>query len=196
MYDRVFWEQSGHWEKFRENMFTLEVENKTLAVKPMNCPAHVQIFNQSLKSTATCRSASPSSAPATETNPQAPFTASCGCARSSRTMPISSAHRSKSPKSHPLSAICCRASMPISALPTSMSNSPTARPVRAGEDEVWDRAEAALRDATEGGGPRDDAQSRRRRLLWPEARIRAARCHRPRMAMRHAPGRLRSARAA
>ena len=50
MYDRVFWEKSGHWEKFRENMFTLEVENKTLAVKPMNCPAHVQIFNQSLKS--------------------------------------------------------------------------------------------------------------------------------------------------
>ena len=50
MYDRVFWEQSGHWEKFRENMFTLEVEHKTLAVKPMNCPAHVQIFNQTLQS--------------------------------------------------------------------------------------------------------------------------------------------------
>ncbi|MBT4988990.1 MAG: threonine--tRNA ligase [Rickettsiales bacterium] len=48
--DRVLWEKSGHWEKFRENMFTVESEDKTLAVKPMNCPAHVQIFNQKVRS--------------------------------------------------------------------------------------------------------------------------------------------------
>ncbi|MBU6339459.1 MAG: threonine--tRNA ligase [Rickettsiales bacterium] len=48
--DRVLWEKSGHWEKFRENMFTIENEERTLAVKPMNCPCHVQIFNQELKS--------------------------------------------------------------------------------------------------------------------------------------------------
>ncbi len=50
MVDRVLWEKSGHWEKFRENMFTVESEDKTLAIKPMNCPCHVQIFNQELKS--------------------------------------------------------------------------------------------------------------------------------------------------
>lgn len=44
--DKVLWEKSGHWEKFRENMFTVESEDKTLAVKPMNCPCHVQIFNK------------------------------------------------------------------------------------------------------------------------------------------------------
>ncbi len=44
--DRVLWEKSGHWEKFRENMFTIEADEKTLAVKPMNCPCHVQIFNK------------------------------------------------------------------------------------------------------------------------------------------------------
>ncbi len=44
--DRKLWEESGHWEKFRENMFTSESEEKVLAIKPMNCPCHVQIFKQ------------------------------------------------------------------------------------------------------------------------------------------------------
>jgi threonyl-tRNA synthetase len=50
--DRVLWERSGHWEKFREHMFLARVEDedKTLALKPMNCPCHVQIFNHGLKS--------------------------------------------------------------------------------------------------------------------------------------------------
>ncbi|HRE62001.1 MAG TPA: threonine--tRNA ligase [Micropepsaceae bacterium] len=50
--DRTLWERSGHWAKYRANMFIAEVEDekKTLAIKPMNCPGHVQIFNQGLKS--------------------------------------------------------------------------------------------------------------------------------------------------
>jgi threonyl-tRNA synthetase len=44
--DRTFWQQSGHWEKYRENMFVCETaEGETLALKPMNCPGHIQIFN-------------------------------------------------------------------------------------------------------------------------------------------------------
>ena len=50
MVDRSLWEESGHWEKFRENMFISEAEDKVLAIKPMNCPCHVQIFKQGLKS--------------------------------------------------------------------------------------------------------------------------------------------------
>lgn len=51
MVDRSLWEKSGHWDKFRENMFTSESdEERTLAIKPMNCPCHVQIFNQGIKS--------------------------------------------------------------------------------------------------------------------------------------------------
>ena len=50
MVDKILWEKSGHWEKFRENMFVAESEDRTLAIKPMNCPCHVQIFNQELKS--------------------------------------------------------------------------------------------------------------------------------------------------
>ncbi len=48
--DRVLWEKSGHWEKFQEHMFTSVSEEKTLAIKPMNCPCHVQIFNVGIKS--------------------------------------------------------------------------------------------------------------------------------------------------
>ncbi|MEQ9556037.1 MAG: threonine--tRNA ligase [Rhodospirillales bacterium] len=48
--DRALWEASGHWEKFRENMFISESEDKLLAIKPMNCPCHVQIFKQGITS--------------------------------------------------------------------------------------------------------------------------------------------------
>ncbi len=48
--DRSLWEKSGHWDKFGDDMFTVEAENRDYAVKPMNCPCHVQIFNQGLKS--------------------------------------------------------------------------------------------------------------------------------------------------
>jgi threonyl-tRNA synthetase len=48
--DRVLWEKSGHWDKFGDDMFTTHSENRDYAVKPMNCPCHVQIYNHSLKS--------------------------------------------------------------------------------------------------------------------------------------------------
>ncbi len=49
--DKTLWEQSGHWEKFGENMFTSETpDEKTFAIKPMNCPGCIQVFNQGLKS--------------------------------------------------------------------------------------------------------------------------------------------------
>ncbi len=48
--DRVLWERSGHWEKYADYMFTTQSENREYALKPMNCPGHVQIFNQGLKS--------------------------------------------------------------------------------------------------------------------------------------------------
>jgi threonyl-tRNA synthetase len=48
--DRVLWEKSGHWENFRDEMFVTETDNRFYAVKPMNCPCHVQVYNQGLKS--------------------------------------------------------------------------------------------------------------------------------------------------
>lgn len=48
--DRSLWEKSGHWENYRDNMFTTESEKREYAVKPMNCPGHIQIFNHGLRS--------------------------------------------------------------------------------------------------------------------------------------------------
>lgn len=48
--DRTLWEKSGHWQNYRENMFTTASENRDYAVKPMNCPGHIQIFNHGLHS--------------------------------------------------------------------------------------------------------------------------------------------------
>jgi threonyl-tRNA synthetase len=48
--DRSLWERSGHWQNFKENMFTTESEKRDFAIKPMNCPGHVQIFNSDLRS--------------------------------------------------------------------------------------------------------------------------------------------------
>ncbi|MDO8177343.1 MAG: threonine--tRNA ligase [Undibacterium sp.] len=48
--DRTLWEKTGHWENYRENMFSTESENRNYALKPMNCPGHVQIFNANMRS--------------------------------------------------------------------------------------------------------------------------------------------------
>ncbi|MBB1485838.1 threonine--tRNA ligase [Oceanospirillum sediminis] len=48
--ERTLWEKSGHWDKFHEQMFTTHSEHRDYAVKPMNCPCHIQVFNQGLKS--------------------------------------------------------------------------------------------------------------------------------------------------
>jgi threonyl-tRNA synthetase len=48
--DRSLWERSGHWEKFASDMFTTEVDHRDYAIKPMNCPGHIQLYNQGLKS--------------------------------------------------------------------------------------------------------------------------------------------------
>uniref|UniRef100_UPI0026295DCB threonine--tRNA ligase n=1 Tax=uncultured Amphritea sp. TaxID=981605 RepID=UPI0026295DCB len=48
--ERTLWEKSGHWDKFSEEMFTTHSENRDFAIKPMNCPGHVQVFNQGLRS--------------------------------------------------------------------------------------------------------------------------------------------------
>ncbi|KAF3998038.1 threonine--tRNA ligase [Glaciimonas immobilis] len=48
--DRSLWERTGHWENYRDNMFTTESENRSYALKPMNCPGHVEIYNSSLHS--------------------------------------------------------------------------------------------------------------------------------------------------
>ena len=65
------WEASGHWQNYRENMFTTESEKRDYAIKPMNCPGHVQMFNHGLLSIATCRCVTRNSARAIGTRRRA-----------------------------------------------------------------------------------------------------------------------------
>ena len=151
--DRSLWEASGHWEKFRELMFTAESDDeRTLAVKPMNCPCHVQIFKQGLTSYrdlpirmaefGSCHRNEPSGALhglmrvraftqddahifCTEDQINAETVAFCDL--------LQSIYRD----------------LGFDEVAVRFSDRPE---VRAGSDEIWDKAEAALRDAAEGTG--------------------------------------------
>ncbi|HEX6141418.1 MAG TPA: threonine--tRNA ligase [Geminicoccaceae bacterium] len=152
LYDRVLWEASGHWEKFGENMFALEHENKTLALKPMNCPGHVQIFNANLHSyrDLPLRMAEFGSCMRNE-----PSGALHGLMRV-RSFTQDDAHIFCTPDQ--ITAEGIRFCDLLSSIYRDFGfedvrvNFADRPPVRAGADEVWDRAEAALRDATLAAG--------------------------------------------
>ena len=152
--DRALWEASGHWEKFREHMFIAESEDRTLAVKPMNCPGHVQIFKQGIKSYrdlplrmaefGACHRNEPSGALHGMMRVRA-FTqddAHIFCAEGQVTSE---------------SVIFCEllrsvyGDLGFDEVTVKFSDRPE---VRAGDDAVWDRAEAALKEAVEAAGLR------------------------------------------
>ncbi len=126
-----------------------------MALKPMNCPAHVLIFKQGIKSaTATCRSGSPSSAAATATSRTARSTASCACASSRRTTRTSSAARTSWSTRCAPSATCSTASTATSASTATRSSSRFARTSASARDEMWDRAEQIAARRRRRGRPR------------------------------------------
>ena len=150
--DRSLWEASGHWEKFRDNMFTTELDERTLALKPMNCPCHVQIFRQGLKSYrdlplrmaefGTCHRAEPSGA-------------LHGLMRV-RGFTQDDAHIFCTEDQITAESIAfCELALGVyrdfgfTDVIIKFSDRPA---VRAGDDAVWDRAEAALGTAAETAG--------------------------------------------
>ncbi len=150
--DRVLWEKSGHWEKFRENMFTLESENKTLAIKPMNCPGHVQIFKRHLYSyrDLPLRMAEFGSCFRNE-----PSGALHGIMRT-RNFTQDDAHIFCTPEQidGETQSFCALLASIYTDLgfPEFRVKFSDRPPVRAGSDEVWDQAERALLDATRKAG--------------------------------------------
>jgi threonyl-tRNA synthetase len=121
--DKTLWEKTGHWDKYRENMFVTESEKRDYALKPMNCPATSSSSSRASRATATCRCATASSASATATSPRVACTASCACAASPRTTGISSAPRTTSSANARPIRRCCRRSTRISASSTSSTRS-------------------------------------------------------------------------
>jgi len=145
--DRSLWEQSGHWEKFREHMFTAESEDRVLALKPMNCPCHVQIFRQGLKS---YRDLPMRMAEFGTCHRNEPSGALHGLMRV-RAFVQDDAHIFCTEDQITDETIrFCRLLLDIYrdfGFEDVMVKFADCPPVRAGEDGVWDRAEAALQDA-------------------------------------------------
>ncbi|HMR32179.1 MAG TPA: threonine--tRNA ligase [Geminicoccaceae bacterium] len=150
--DRVLWEKSGHWDKFGVNMFTLKTDERDLAIKPMNCPGHVQIFNQSLHS---YRDLPLRLAEFGSCHRNEPSGALHGIMRV-RAFTQDDAHIFCTPEQiNSESVAFCELLMQVyrdfgfTDVRVKFSDRP---PVRAGSDEVWDKAEAALRSACEAAG--------------------------------------------
>ncbi len=150
--DRSLWEASGHWEKFRENMFTTEDEGKILALKPMNCPCHVQIYRQGITSykDLPIRMAEFGSCIRNE-----PSGAIHGLMRV-RSFVQDDAHIFCTEEQiiSETKAFCelllgIYSDFGFNDVIVKFSDRP---PVRAGADETWDRAETALSQATEASG--------------------------------------------
>ena len=151
--DRSLWEASGHWEKFGPNMFTVHTQDdRELAVKPMNCPCHVQIFKQGLRS---YRELPLRMAEFGSCHRYEPSGAMHGIMRV-RAFTQDDAHIFCLPEQiSPESADFFRllksvyADFGFTDVKVKFSDRP---PVRAGSDEVWDRAEEALMQATKAAG--------------------------------------------
>ncbi len=150
--DRSLWEASGHWEKFRENMFISESEDKVLAIKPMNCPCHVQIFRQGTKS---YRDLPLRMAEFGSCHRNEPSGALHGIMRV-RAFVQDDAHIfcTEDQITKETTAFCellldVYKDLGFTEVAVKFSDRP---PVRAGEDETWDKAESALKEATEAAG--------------------------------------------
>ena len=153
MVDRSLWEASGHWEKFGENMFTAQSEDeRTLALKPMNCPCHVQIFRQGIKS---YRDLPLRMAEFGSCHRNEPSGALHGIMRV-RAFTQDDAHIFCTEDQITEESVkFCALLQSIYAdfgfydVRVKFSDRPD---VRAGDDATWDRAEAALTDATHAAG--------------------------------------------
>ncbi|MBI3112987.1 MAG: threonine--tRNA ligase [Rhodospirillales bacterium] len=152
MVDRSLWEASGHWEKFRQNMFTAEVEDGVLALKPMNCPCHVQIFKQGITS---YRDLPIRMAEFGACHRNEPSGALHGLMRV-RAFVQDDAHIfcTEDQITAETRAFCTLLSsvykdLGFEDVTVKFSDRP---PMRAGSDATWDKAEAALKDATKATG--------------------------------------------
>ncbi len=150
--DRSLWEASGHWEKFREHMFTSESEDRVLAIKPMNCPCHVQIFRQGNTS---YRDLPLRMAEFGSCHRNEPSGALHGLMRV-RAFTQDDAHIfcreddiTSETESFCALLLSIYKDLGFDEVKVKFSDRPE---VRAGSDETWDKAEAALKEATEAAG--------------------------------------------
>ena len=186
----------GHWENYKDNMFTTESEKRDYAIKPMNCPGHVQIFNTGLRSYrdlplrygefGSCHRNEPSGALHGLMRVRG-FTQDDGhifCTEDQIQSEVMAFNE------------LLRKVYADFGFHDIVRQAGATRPEkRVGADEVWDKAEEALREALQRLGPGMGRAAGRGRLLRPEDRVPPQGCHRPLLAVRHDAGGLLHARA-
>ena len=195
--DREMWVTTGHIPTYNDMMFLTakrEEDERVYAIKPMNCPGHVQIFKNGLKS---YRDLPMKIAEFGKVHRFEPSGALHGLMRV-RAFTQDDAHIfimesqiAEETLKINNQILSIYSDFGFDDVRIKFSDRPDKR---IGDDAVWDKAEAALDGGAESLRPAVDAQQGRRRVLRTEARICAARRHRPRMAMRHRAGRSQSAR--
>ena len=150
--DRVLWEDSGHWEKFRENMFIAESEDRMLAIKPMNCPCHVQIYRQG---TTSYRDLPIRMAEFGSCHRNEPSGALHGLMRVRAFIQDDAHIFCTEDQITTETKLFCELLLSVykdfgfEEVIVKFSDRPN---VRAGEDATWDKAEAALKEATNAAG--------------------------------------------
>ena len=188
--DRSLWEKSGHWSNFKESMFTTESEKRDFAIKPMNCPGHIQVFNSDLRSYrdlplrygefGACHRNEPSGALHGIMRVRG-FTQDDGhifCKAEHIQPEVVSFHKL---------AMDVYRDFGFEDVVVKIALRPEPR---LGSDEDWDRAEAALRDGARRRRHGLDRAARRRRVLRPEDRVPPEGLDRPLVAVRDDAGRL------
>ena len=188
LYDSELWKQSGHWDKYRDNMYFTEVEGRQMGLKPMNCPAHIQIYKDERRS---YRDLPIRYSEAGLVHRHEPSGVLHGLPRV-RHITQDDAHIFCTEEQIQEEVVgCLRFGFAIYELfgfPVRLELS-TRPDQRIGSDEMWDRAEAALRGALDAERARTGS-TRRRRVLRAEDRPRHDRLHRPVVAARHGAARL------
>ena len=190
--DKALWEKTGHWEKYRDNMFTTESEKRDYALKPMNCPGHILIFNQGIKS---------------YRDLPLRYGEFGQCHRNEPTGGLHGIMRVRGFTQDDGHIFCTEEQVQAECVAfttllqkvyadfgfTDIIYKVATRPeARIGSDEAWDKAEQALMDGLRAQRLRVRDLAGRGRLLRPEDRIHAEGRDRPPVAVRHDAGRLRT----
>ena len=186
---KELWDRSGHWDKFGEHMFRVDDGEQAMALKPMSCPCHVQIFNKGLRS---WRELPIRYAEFGACHRNEPSGSLHGIMRT-RAFEQDDAHvfcREQDVESEVACFIALLGEVYRDLGFPDYEVALATRPaVRAGDDATWDWSEAQARRCRAGLRPCASNQSRRRRVLRTEAGIRAARPARTILAVRHGAAR-------
>ena len=194
LYDVELWKQSGHWDKYRDNMYFTDVEGRPMGLKPMNCPAHVQLYKDERRSYRDLPVRYSEQGLVHRHEPSGTLHGLLRVRHITQDDAPHLLHRGADRgRGAPLPRLRLRHLHLFGFEPRlELSTRPEKR---IGTDEMWDRAEAALAGGARAPGARVRARPGRRRLLRAEDRPAHDRLDRPLVAARHRPARLPDARA-